>query len=331
MLLITNSRLPEGAVGAGGQEPDAGPGSVPDEPQPSANERFYRYHGGGLSEIPAEEFGRRLRRAPDRQVLLYLWSIGHSGEAGREFRELCRDTGRLQRQCDGNAPGLVQVVPVVWLRPDIPPDGQAATGGAEAAPRLADLLRRVPEWRDEQDIADRKRINVFAHGGDVRALREALWEWMQDPAVGRPLYGVFRNIFLAAADVDNGTLEAGRSGQCFSDAARNVVVYYANDDWRLPIEERARCLGHTGPADMSRVAKNVYGVDCDGFNNKIHCPDGHEYFLAWKHGEPVDSPSPVWTHMLLAMETGRVEADPATRTAILVASEGPSGRWSSRT
>ena len=162
---------------------------------------------------------------------------------------------------------------------------------------------------------------MFAHADGVRALRQALLLWAQD----RPLYGVFRNISLVAADVDNGTLEAGRSGQCFSDAARNVVVYYANDDWMLPTSSPARCLGHTGPADMSKVAKNVYAVDCDDFNNLVHFPDGHKYFLDWNgDGDPSDSPSPVWTHMLRAMRTGRVEADPVTQTHTLNTRRGAS-------
>lgn len=44
---------------------------------------------------------------------------------------------------------------------------------------------------------------------------------------------IFRNIFMASADVVNETLEPDQAGHYISDAARNVVVYYASDDLAL--------------------------------------------------------------------------------------------------
>ena len=97
-------------------------------------------------------------------------------------------------------------------------------------------------------------------------------------------------IFLAAADIVNKTLEADKSGRCLSDATPNVTVYYANDDLALRTSKVtnlrhkivSRRLGHTGPEDLSRVAKNVYAVDCD---NNIDPPVGHAYFLCDRKGK----------------------------------------------
>lgn len=152
----------------------------------------------------------------------------------------------------------------------------------------------------------------------ARVLRGALESWRHDFG---PVYSVFRNIFLAAADLVNETLEADGSGRCLSDAARNVTVYYANDDLALRTSKVtnlrhkivSRRLGHTGPEDMSRVAKNVYAIDCDNFNNSIDPPVGHAYFLCDRNGNA----SPVLSHLMQAVTTGRVDADPSSRTKIL--------------
>ncbi len=125
-------------------------------------------------------------------------------------------------------------------------------------------------------------------------------------------------IFLAAADIVNKMLEADRSGRCLSDAARNVTVYYANDDLALRTSKVtnlrhkivSRRLGHTGPEDLSRVAKNVYAVDCD---NNIDPPVGHTYFLCDRKGKA----SPVLAHLVHAVTTERVDADPVSQTKVL--------------
>ena len=127
-------------------------------------------------------------------------------------------------------------------------------------------------------------------------------------------------IFLAAADIVNKTLEADRSGRCLSDGTPNVTVYYANDDLALRTSKVtnlrhkivSRRLGHTGPEDLSRVAKNVYAVDCD---NNIDPPVGHAYFLCDRKGKA----SPVLAHLVHTVTTGRVDADPVSRTKVLQA------------
>ena len=138
---------------------------------------------------------------------------------------------------------------------------------------------------------------------------------------------------MVAADVVNETLVPGESGRYISAACRNVTVYFASDDWALRASKVtnlkskivSRRLGRTGPEDMSKVASNVYAVDCDDFNNTLDPPAGHSYFLTDAAGHP----SPVFPHLLRSLRTGRVHADPSTRTLILARSyDGSSSRSS---
>ena len=159
-----------------------------------------------------------------------------------------------------------------------------------------------------------------------RVLRGALERWAHDYD---PVPGVFRNIFMIAADVVNETLEPCESGRYISAACRNVTVYFANDDLALRASKVAnlkskvvsRRLGHTGPEDMAKVAGNVYAIDCDDFNNTVASPTGHAYFLNDEAGQK----SPVFHHIMRSIQTGRVDADPATRTKILARDYNGSG------
>ncbi len=309
------------------------------------------------NEIGVERFRDRLRTAWNSQVLLYVHGAGAPATVFRE-------NDRLQKQCDRAEPGLVQVVPVLWPASDRrAPTGENdhddarpaadAPGGAIAA-GVGDVLRTLLPLlhrRDARRPAERKRISVLAHGGGARVLRDALASWADDAG---PLYGAFRNVFLVAADIGQHALETGHRGRCLSDAARNVTVYYANDDWafsstvtrRQPAAVTRR-LGQAGPADLSAAAKNVYAVDCDDVYAVAHDDDRggvpaesdeSPYFLAGsgdrdtpgtvvKHlsprGQPPggarrdrDTPGVV-KHLLHALRTGRVNADPATRTWVL--------------
>ena len=63
-----------------------------------------------------------------------------------------------------------------------------------------------------------------------RVLRGTLESWARDYGA---IQGVFRNIFMVAADVVNETLEKNNSGQYIPSACRNLTVYYASDDFAL--------------------------------------------------------------------------------------------------
>lgn len=291
-------------------------------------------------EIGLERFLHRLRTAWNSQVLLYVHGTGAPATVFQENE-------RLQKQCDREEPGLVQVVPVLWPSPDrrariggndLDADAQPAPAapGDPSAAGVGDVLRTLLHWRDARPPAKRKWISVLAHGAGARVLRDALASWGDDAG---PLYGAFRNVFLVAADIGQHALETGQRGRCLSDAARNVTVYYANDDWAFSstVTRRRRAamtrrLGQAGPADLSAASKNVYAVDCDdvygidpndgrgGVQAESDESDESPYFLAGNDDR--EKPGPVVTHLLHALRTGRVKADPATRTQVLRAGNG---------
>ena len=132
---------------------------------------------------------------------------------------------------------------------------------------------------------------------------------------------LFRNVFMVAADVVNHTLEYKEKGCYIPDSARNVVVYYANDDLAMPASKIAnlkswtvsRRLGMTGPESMSetKLARNIYEVDCDDFNNSWGDKKGHTYFLRDSRGKI----SPIIPHMIAAINSGRIK--PAQRHYVL--------------
>ena len=155
-------------------------------------------------------------------------------------------------------------------------------------------------------------MNVLAHSMGNRVLRNAISSWVKYD-MGGNMIQLFRNVFMVAADVVNHTLERKEKGRYITDSARNVVVYYANDDLAMPASKVAnlknmtasRRLGMTGPESMSekRLARNVYEVDCDNFNNSWGDKKGHTYFLRDDSGRI----SPVIYHMIAAINGGRVQ------------------------
>lgn len=358
-LYTTVRRLLDDADGTPVDEPDPQrPRPVRfalDDSRPYPTGYFCEYEREDVGEHEREDAGNqivpkrfldRLWMAWNNQVLLYVHDTGAPAT-------ILKENERLQEQCDRAEPGLVQVVPVLWPSPDrrVQTGGNAQDADAQSAPAasdgpvsvgVGDVLRTLLRSRDKQPLASRKRISVLAHGAGARVLRDALASWADDAG---PLYGAFRNVFLVAADVGQHALETGRRGRRLSDAARNVTVYYANDDWAFSstVTQRrhaavTRRLGQAGPADLSATAKNVYAVDCDNVY-AIDYDDGRggipaesdefPYFLAGSGGSGTlgpavsgdradhETPGPVVMHLLRALRTGRVDANPATRIRVL--------------
>jgi esterase/lipase superfamily enzyme len=185
------------------------------------------------------------------------------------------------------------------------------------------MLGMFDRWRREEALKPdpcTRRINVLAHSMGNRVLRNAISKWVKYDMAGE-MPQLFRNVFMVAPDVVNHTLEFSHRGRYIPDSARNVVVYFANDDLAMPASKIAnlknrtvsRRLGMTGPESMAedRLARNVFEVDCDEFNNRWGDKKGHTYFLR-NDGSVI---SPVITHMLHAIQSGRVK--PATRRHLL--------------
>lgn len=267
-------------------------------------------------EIGSGAFFSRLKcQSNGAQILLYVHGFNNTGEANvfpnaDLLQELIVRAGHEN---------LVEVIPLIWpcdddsvlaFMDDYWDDQRAADQSGSAFARLLgkfDGWRNTPEQRDDPCT---RRINVLAHSMGARVLRNALSTWVHYDTRGE-MPQLFRNAFLVAADVVNHTLESGEAGQYIADSARNVVVYYANDDLAMPASKIAnlknrtvsRRLGMTGPENLEAVPRNVYEVDCDNFNNSFDKPKGHSYFLEGPNGEI----SPALLHMIKAIKTGRVQ------------------------
>lgn len=278
-------------------------------------------------EILNEAFFQRLRDLadPQTQILLYIHGFNNTPE-----KSIFPTAKKLQAQLDalteGGAVPSPVVVPLIWpcdddsivaIADDYWDDQKAAD---QSGTSFARMLGFFDAWRREEATAAAResrppcgrRINVLAHSMGNRVLRNALRDWVEELGGGSmPL--MFRNIFMAAPDVANETLEAGHEGRYIPQAARNVVVYYAADDLAMPASKVAnlknrvvsRRLGMTGPDNLDAVPHNVYAVDCDNFNTRCDPPTGHGYFVEF----PDETPSPVLKHMAHALQTGRVFPD----------------------
>ncbi len=261
-------------------------------------------------EIGSKGLMQRLKESRAEQVLFYIHGFSNLPEP-----DIFPRVETLQALFDEKQADLVTVVPIIWpcdndlgIVKDYWDDQKSADISAFA---FARVLQKFMAWQSTapDEAPCLKRINILAHSMGNRVFRETLAKWNQyDLADGVPL--LFRNVFLAAADIVNESLEEGQNGRFISQAARNVVVYHASDDLALRSSKisnlknkiASRRLGHTGPENMDKVQSNVYAVDCDNFNNRYDSPTGHAYFL--DNGE--GSPGLVFEHMCHAIQSGRI-------------------------
>ncbi len=274
-------------------------------------------------EVGSLDFLNELKQSPYNQILIYLHGYSNLPEPN-----IFPTAALLQKLLDAKAPNEVLVLPLIWpcsadigMVKDYYDDQIAADASGYAYARV---FEKFIAWSEQQTMSDDpclKRINLLAHSMGNRTLRATFDNVVHYyRPVGVPL--IFRNIFMAAADVINESLEVDHGGKFICDAARNVVVYFASDDLALRASKVAnvvntvasRRLGHTGPEDMKKVPKNVYAIDCDDFNAVYDSPLGHSYFLTDTQGQP----GVVFNHMWEAVNTGRVPMpSPEDRTLIL--------------
>ncbi|NOY16351.1 MAG: alpha/beta hydrolase [Gammaproteobacteria bacterium] len=264
-------------------------------------------------EIGAEVLMSRLKESSARQLLFFIHGFSNLPEP-----DIFPRVAKLQEYFDAKEQDFVQVVPVIWpcdndkgIVKDYWDDQKSADKSAFS---FARALQFFMAWRDKEseDSPCTKRINILAHSMGNRVFRETISVWNKyDLANGVPL--LFRNTILMAADIVNESLEQDQGGRLISQASRNVSVYYASDDLALRSSKisnlknkvASRRLGHTGPESMKKVQSNVYGIDCDNFNNKYDFPKGHSYFLNDKN----DNIGEVFEHMFNTIKTGRVLVD----------------------
>ena len=274
-------------------------------------------------EVGNESFFEALKESKYEQILIYIHGFSNLPEPN-----IFPTTAVLQKLFDQAEENLVQVIPIIWpcdndlgLVKDYWDDQTAADASAYA---FARVFEKFMAWREhEQNVENPciKRINILAHSMGNRVFRGSIKAWGKYYRSYRlPL--IFRNVFMAAADVVNESLE-GLDGGLLCETARNVSVYYASDDVALRASKVAnvaskvasRRLGHTGPEDMSKVPQNVYAIDSDDVNMAYDPPIGHSYFT---YDESRRQPGLVFNHIFNSIKTGRVEVDsPGGKTKVL--------------
>lgn len=274
------------------------------------------------TEVMSASFFEKLKALPtETQLLFFVHGFNNNMEPS-----IFDNSQKLQALMNDQSPSLVYVVPIIWPCDDdqavaIIDDYWDDQDAADCSgPAFGRLLGKFDAWRraeQQQAIPCYKRINILAHSMGNRVIKNALKEWAEKYSAGN-MPQLFRNVFMVAADVKNEILEKHEEGRFIVDSGRNIVVYFANDDFAMPASKVAniksktvsRRMGMTGPETLSKLPKNVFEVDCDDFNNQFDL-EGHTYFLDNKDGIP----SPIIKHMADAIESGRIT--PNNRSTVL--------------
>lgn len=269
-----------------------------------------RKNDGSYEEIGSEVLMLKLKEGGAKEVLIYIHGFSNLPEP-----DIFPRAEKLQALMDTYNDGMVEVVPLIWpcdndigVIKDYWDDQMSADASATSFVRA---LQKFMTWRDSNKEGEHcfKRMNILAHSMGNRVLVNTMATW-KDYYMPQGLPPIFRNIFMVAADVENEILEKGEDGKNVCDAARNVVVYHANDDLAMPASKisnvvnriASRRLGMFGPEDIDKVPSNVYVADCDNFNNTYDTPVGHAYFLEDKKGNP----GAAFLHIASCIKTGRV-------------------------
>lgn len=277
-------------------------------------------------EIKSENFFPRVKESDYRQVLMFIHGFSVLPEGAFE------SAAELQELFDRKKPNEVQVIPLIWpcdndfgIVKDYWDDQKAAD---ESGFSFSRLLSMFIGWQAHQLEADDmepcyKFINVLAHSMGNRVLRETLRAWHKYEGGREGVPKFFRNVFMAAPDVVNETLEFGQPGELIAQSARNVVVYFAADDLALRASKASnlknrvasRRLGHSGPEDFGRIPGNVCAVDCDEVNTRYDRPTGHTYF---RFSERKGEPGAVLNHIWSVIDTGRFLPDDDPRRLFII-------------
>ncbi len=265
-------------------------------------------------EVTSIPFFQQLKNLPDKtQLLFYVHGFNNTPEA--DIFPRAEKLERLINETAGEQ--LVKVVPIIWPCDDDSIvkiiddywDDQAAADASCAA--FARLMGKFDHWRCLSENVEKpcyRRMNILCHSMGNRVFRGTLKLWAENN--NKTIDQLFRNVFMVAADVVNHTLEPNYDGEYIPASARNVAIYYANDDFAMPASKVAnlingtvsRRMGMTGPENLENLPRNIYEIDCDDFNNDFDKPTGHAYFLDDKDGNI----SPLIKHFTDAIKTGRI-------------------------
>jgi len=256
--------------------------------------------------IDSQELMNQLKDAPGKkEIMFYI-----HGFNSQPYREIFSRAASIQSQLDNNGLSHIMLVPLIWpcdddfgIIRDYWDDQKSAEMSGEIFSRAIGKLMR---WQ-ECNVGDPclKRMHVFAHSMGAKVLSHCLEQWAENYGNGSVPY-LFKNIFLMAADIPNEHLEKNRPGKYIAEASQRVIVYHAHDDFSMSGSKTinlrngvfGRRLGLSGPEDMSKVASDVYSVDCGRVNQEFGGTLGHSYFLD-KNGKE----NPVFKHIVSVLNT----------------------------
>jgi len=260
-----------------------------------------------------------------KEVLFYIHGFSSLPETA-----IFKQTEELQSHLNTLQSKEIKVIPLIWpcdndfgILQDYFDDQMAADASGIAFMRFFEWYFAWLKSRISSPITETpfsKNLSILTHSMGARVLQGALNRSAQYfQQAGFPL--IFRNIFLSAADLVNETLEANKEGMWIPLVARNVVVYYASDDWALRSSTVAnlvnlavsRRLGQSGPEDFSKIPSNVFSLDCGNFNNFYDPIIGHGYFVS----DPSGNPGLVLRHIQSTIQKGRVVIPSGSRDSIL--------------
>ena len=277
-------------------------------------------------EIGHREFFKQLDEVEATEILFYI-----HGYSSLPEQAVFRRTQELQQLFDLSNGKQVLVVPLIWpcdndlgLVKDYFDDQKAADASDMSFMRFFEMFFRWLQQRlTPSNPPFNKKLHILTQSMGARVLVGATNRAVDYYQLnGFPQ--IFNNIFLAAPDIVNEALEPNKRGQWIPVAANNVIVYHASDDWALRTSIAAnvfniiasRRLGQRGPEDMNKVPRNVFALNCSGFNSTYDTVIGHRYFGSLP-GETGRKPGLLFEHMQLCIEKEKVIIPSNQRRAIL--------------
>ncbi|CAK0772652.1 putative Alpha/beta hydrolase [Azospirillaceae bacterium] len=160
-----------------------------------------------------------------------------------------------------------------------------------SAAALCSFLGAIDRLRAQPNRPKRRRVNLLCHSMGNWAFSFAVERLYSGSGETPPAVPLFEEAILAAADEVSTTFGQpnGRLANLWR-LAREITVYYANDDIAMDLSHTANGdwgLGYNGPAnkaDLHQFSPNVYEfVNCTGVNDYINtlvdAPDrSHQYY-----------------------------------------------------
>jgi esterase/lipase superfamily enzyme len=152
---------------------------------------------------------------------------------------------------------------------------------------LIDFFRAIfgPDPQNPYIAACDNNIHLMAHSMGNRVIENMMIELLSQGDAN--ITAIFKEIILAAADVDWQVFEDPRAFNKLSDIGQRITVYYNNKDLALFISETTKNaynrIGKFGFRDYHKIPAHIYSVDCTGVKDE----DGLENSLVqhWYYKE----------------------------------------------